>query len=187
MRKPAANDFLAHPNAWLSTSHPVYLNTMHHSTARSSAATARSQSVIGVSSTCEPLLPPLTSTTPLIPLTSISTYAPESTGIGAGFTGAISPFFNLRMARRIPSSVVFSRISIPLAKSRIARRPIFSCKSCHPANSLATTCCVYLSSCPNSSVSSFALRTLSSFSSFKRCRVSSSSPSGQRVERDREL
>ena len=99
-------------------------------------------------------------------------------------TGVI---FSFLIARFMPSSVVRSLISMAFAKSLIAFRPIFSWRSCHPANSAATTCCVYRNSLPSSSISSLIRRTLSSFSSFKRWRVSSRRPSGQRVEREREL
>jgi hypothetical protein len=127
---------------------------------------------------------------PFVPLTSMSTTgstpASKST-MRAGFGVVTGCTFNFRIARLIPSNVVRSLISIVLARSLMAFRPIFSWRSCHPASSPATTCCVYRSSLPNSSASSFVLLTFSSFSSFSRCRVSSSKPRGQRVERDNEL
>jgi len=115
------------------------------------------------------------------PLTSKSGLLFKAAGLITGTT------FNFLIALCIPSKVVRSWISIPLASSLIALLPIFSCKSCQPANSAATTCCVYLNSLPTSSASSFVLLTLSSFSSFKRWRVSSRRPRGQRVDREREL
>ena len=104
-----------------------------------------------------------------------------------GAVNSTLSIFSFRIARFIPSNVVRSLMSMPLARSLIAFLPIFSCRSCQPANSPATTCCVYLNSLPNSSASSLVLRTLSSFSSLRRWRVSSRRPSGQRVEREREL
>lgn len=76
--------------------------------------------------------------------------------------------FSFLIALFIPSNVERSLINMARAKSLIAFRPIFSCRSCQPANSAATTPCVYRSSLPNSLTSSLVLRTLSSFSSFRR-------------------
>lgn len=81
-------------------------------------------------------------------------------------------------ARIIPSSFIRSWTTMPRANSRMARLPIFSCRSCHPASSPATVCCVYRSSLARLSASSRDLRARSSFSSYNRCLVSSNSPSG---------
>lgn len=50
--------------------------------------------------------------------------------------------FSFRKALFIPSNLIFSTTTIPLASSLIALRPMRSCMSCHPASSIATVCCV---------------------------------------------
>lgn len=91
----------------------------------------------------------------------------------------------------MPSNLILSATTIPRASSRTALRPIFSCMSLHPASSPATVCCAYRSSLVRRPASSSLRRAFSSFSSFCRCRVSSSTgrlrPSGQRDARLSEL
>lgn len=53
-----------------------------------------------------------------------------------------SSALNLLPALLSPAKRSRSRTSMPLAYSLMARLPSLSCKSCHPASSAATTCCV---------------------------------------------